>query len=219
MKVGSIVVVLGAFVLFLNACKKKEKEEVEPVRIQSVVPQSVIDDLRSRGMAINEGRKPPRLDLSVRVSPYELLDPYGPEDSFQKGEIAWDYFYKFYNQTDRQDITFDYSSDGTDEGSGQGAFIIGEDNQFTIFAEVTGVSYGIAHKTVVIVSGILDGTSIKNFQYAFLLTEKDEVGDTFLMPVNKSRIWIDADFVSESVANARPLPPTAAKKGTLLDMR
>jgi hypothetical protein len=56
------------------------KKEGEIVRIQSIVPQAVIDKLKTQGMSINEGNEPPRIDMAIRVSPYELVEPYGPSD-------------------------------------------------------------------------------------------------------------------------------------------
>ena len=57
------------------------KKEGEIVRIQSIVPQTVIDKLRTQGMSINERNEPPRIDMAIRVSPCELVEPYGPSDA------------------------------------------------------------------------------------------------------------------------------------------
>ncbi len=189
-------------VALLDSCKPKE---ADPVRIQSVVSQDIIDQLESRGMRIHQGNHPPKLDLSVIIAPFELLAPFGEEDTWQKGKIIGDYFYKFYGQTNSQEITYDYYQEGKNsEGKGEGAFIIGADNRFTIFSEEIGTSYGIPNKKVTIISGVLEGSEIKNFQYAFVLTEKTGDDDNSnLMPVGKSRIWIDKDGLSESISNFR----------------
>lgn len=184
------------------------------------MPQEIIDDLKSKGMRINEGNRPPRLELSVQVSPMELLVPYGEDDGYKKGEVIPDNFYKFYGQTDNQEITYDFSQENTREGIGEGAFIIGADNRFTIFSEEESVSRDIPNKTVAIISGRLDGNTIKDFQYAFVLTEKTgDEEDYELMPVGKSRIWIDGDGVSEPTSGLRVSPGNGIRSGTPASVR
>ncbi len=202
-KSSILFLAVAVFISSLQSCKPKEGDP-DAVRIQNVVPQEIINELKSKGMRINEGNRPPKLDLSVRVSPMALLVPYGEEDGYEKGKIIPDNFYKFYGQTANQEITYDAHQSEVYDGSGEGAFIIGANNRFTIFSEEEAVSFGIPIKTVAIISGILDGSTIKDFQYAFVLTEKDgDEGNYKLMPVSKSRIWIDSDGISESTSSSR----------------
>ena len=205
---------IALFLFSFASCKKKEEEIV---RIQSVIPQDIIDNLQSRGMAINSGSKPPKLDFAIEATPYELLEPYGSDDNYYKGEVIADYRYKFYGQTEKQEITYDYYNNGADKGAGQGAFIIGAGNKFTIFSEDIGKLSGISYKTATIISGEISGNTIKNFQYAFVLKEKDgDERNVTMMPVNKSRIWIDGDFISESISNFRLSGKENVKTGSML---
>lgn len=207
---------LAALFSTFQSCKPKD-DAPEPVRIQNVVSQEIINELKSRGMQINEGNRPPKLDLSVRVSPMKLLVPYGEDDNYEKGKVIPDNFYKFYGQTDSQEITYDFyqENQGTD-GAGEGAFIIGSDNRFTIFSEEKGISSrDIPFKTVAITSGVLDGKTIKDFQHAFVLTDKtgDEKNE-YLMPVGKSRIWIDGDGISEPFSGSRTSAAIETRSGS-----
>lgn len=213
-KSSVLVLAIAAFCSSLQSCKPKGNDP-DPVRIQNVVSQEIIDDLKSRGMRINEGNRPPTLNLSVRVSPMELLTPYGEEDGWRKGKIISDNFYKFYGQMANQEITYDFHQANVQEGTGSGAFIIGSDNKFTIFSIEEVLSEGIANKTVAIISGTLEGNTIKDFQYAFLLTEKaGDEDNVVLMPVGKSRIWIDGDGISEPFSGSRISAATGTRSGS-----
>ncbi|SEI49711.1 hypothetical protein SAMN05216327_10237 [Dyadobacter sp. SG02] len=185
-----------SFAIGFTGCKK----DGDVVRIQKVVPQKIIDDLKSRGMIINEGTKPPTLDDAYFMSPYELLSPFGPDDDFEVGDEASDYYYKFYGQNEKNEVLYDYmSAQGGDHGEAQGAFIAGDGKKFTIFSEETSVSSGIPNKSVTIISGELTSKGIRNFQYAFVIKEKDgDDDDEVLVAVNKGRVWIDGDYISET---------------------
>ena len=207
------------FVLAFEGCKKKKEEEI--VKIQNIVPQTIIDNLTNKGMSINQGAKPPTLNLAIRVSPYKLLAPYGDEDSYKTGRIIDDYFYKFYGQSASQEITYDFYNNGrSDKGTGQGAFIVGSGNKFTIFSEDIGVGQSIPYKTVSVISGELAGNTIKNFQFAFVIKEKTgDNNNSALIPVEKGRIWIDGDAVSESISNFRVSAVVNGKSETVLSIQ
>lgn len=211
------IIMLAVAIFFLGTLESCKKDE-DVVRIQNIVPQSIIDDLSNKGMIINQGNKPPHLELIVRASPYTLVAPYGVNDGWEKGQVISDYFYKFYGQTDKQDITYDFkNSTENDQGIGTGAFVVGSGNKFTIFSEDQGVADNVAYKTVTIISGELNGTNIKNFQYAFVIKEKTgDESNKVLIPVGTGRLWEDGDFVSESKSNFRIAATEKAGKGTIL---
>lgn len=115
-----------------------------------------------------------------------------------------DNFYKFYGQTDAQEISHDYHNRASDKGVGQGAFIVGSGYSFTIFAKNEAVSSGIPNKLVTVMSGQLEGNSIKDFQYSLVIIEKTgDDNNSVLIPVNAGRIWKDGDGISESIDNFR----------------
>ena len=106
------------------ACSKKSDDPTVgfTAKIQNIVPTTIINDLRSRGMTINEGQVPPKLNGAFLISPFELLSPYGTDDNYQKGKIINDYKYQFHDQTDAGDIKYDFTNNSSDVGKGQGAF-------------------------------------------------------------------------------------------------
>jgi hypothetical protein len=188
-----------------QSCRPDDKNP-ETIEIQSVIRQEILDELKSKGMKINEGHRPPQLDISVIVSPFKLAAPYG-EGDWEKGHIISDQVYTFYGQGNKQTITYDSrrSQSTSAETIGSGAFIIGEDNRFTIFSEEKGTSLdNIPFTSVAVISGMLDGTTIKDFQHAFVITDKTgDEEDKLVMPIGKSRIWADADGISESFKKGR----------------
>lgn len=171
--------------------------------IQNVVPKAVLDSLIAKGVVINRGDTPPKLDFAIVVSPFELLSRYGPNDGYEVGRVIPDNFYRFFDQTQDNSIKYEYySGNGTGSGTGVGSFIAGEGNSFTIFAEVRGVAGSEDYTSLNVVSGKLQNGGIADFQEAFILTYKSKSGEeSRLIPVNTGRVWIDGDFISERYDN------------------
>ncbi|MCX6214609.1 hypothetical protein [Spirosoma sp.] len=193
----------------LTSCQKETVVADDPTRgfsadIRKIVPDAIINDLRSRGMVINEGKVPPKLNGTFRASPYTLLSPYGSDDSFEAGDVINDYVYKFYGQNTTNAISYDYTNYSSDTGTGKGAFVAGNGTLFTIFSEDTGIARGVPYKTVSIISGEVTAGGIRNFQYAFVVKEKTgDAGDQTLIPVNTGRIWLDGDKLATTDAGGR----------------
>lgn len=201
-------VILLTAVMVLNSCKNREEDPTVGFseEIQKIVPQSIVNDLRAKGMTINEGKVPPTIKGAFRANPYELLSPYGPEDGWAKGKIITAYRLSFSEQTaDGKQIKIDYKSEGgTDAGSGLGAFISGHGNKFTIFSEAKGRSQNVDYTNLIVISGEVTSQGIVDFQYSFYLTKKSEgPGTGVLIPVNTGRIWIDNDKLAEKISNYR----------------
>lgn len=189
-----------SFTVIVSSCSKKDPEPEFSEAIQNIIPESVIDDLRSKGMQLNSGKTPPNIEGIYIVNPLKLLTPYGPEDNWQTGKIIADMTYRFYNQTADQKITYDSKSGGgTASSIGKGALIAGNGTEFTIFSEEFEThSNGITATMVAVISGEMTAQGIKNLQYAFLLTSKTgDDNDSYLMPVNKSRIWYDGNQIAD----------------------
>ena len=196
--------ILSVFFLLslLGSCRREVTIDLDKgfsSQIQQIVPQPIIDSLRKKGMVINEGLIPPQLAGIYLAQTYKLLSAYGPEDSYKVGKIINPYYYRFYGQTAANDITYDFTNNGSDKGNGQGAFVSGNGAKFTIFSQDVGVSSTIPYKTLTVVSGELTDKGIKDFQYAFVMKEKTgDDSNTKLIPVGKSRIWIDGDGLAET---------------------
>jgi hypothetical protein len=207
-----LLAVVGLFALFTTSCQPK-KVDTDPAKglsdkIQSIVPKAVLDDMRTKGLVINEGSQPPQLDGIFIASPYTLLSPYGSEDSWQPGRVIDDYKFKFYDQAG-DDVKLDIKQ-SNETATGLGSFVSGFGNKFTIFAQTKGVQSGIENTQLSVVSGELSATGIINFQYAFTITAKN--GDTrneTLIPVGKARVWEDGNQVANKTTMFRMAAPDA----------
>ena len=170
--------------------------ELSP-EIQNIIADSLVVQLEEKGMAIHKGNKPPHAEGIFLVSPFKLLSNFGPGDSYENGRIVSDYLFKIYDQVGDK-AKLDFKSDGAgDIAEGGGSFISGFGNKFTLFAESAGTTRNISYTTVSILTGEITESGVDNLQYGFVMTSKK--GDPFnltMMPVGKSRVYIDEDKVS-----------------------
>jgi hypothetical protein len=200
----SISFIFGLSIL-LGSCSdsKKSATPTYSAKIQKIVPDSIIKSLTAKGMNLNPGANPPSVVGIYLASPYTLLANYGPEDGWKSGKVIPDYRYKLYEQKG-DEVKIDYKNTGTDTGSGIGGFLSGSDKKFSLFAELSGTASGIPYKHLTVISGEIEGSGIKNFQYAFVM--KDKTGDesnSILIATGKSRIWIDGDSLASKVETFR----------------
>lgn len=194
-----------ALVLALTGCKKSEEAPGLSAKIQNIVPEAALNDMKAKGLTINEGNTPPNIEGIFETNPYILLAPYGPEDGYVKGRVIPNNRFRFSNQNaDEVQLELKQLGSSTNTGSGTASFLAGTGNKFTLFGQIVGNSNNIPTKTLTVISGEITPTGIKDFQYALLLTEK--TGDTNnanLIPVNKSRVWIDGDGLASKVGTFR----------------
>lgn len=194
---------LGVFI-FAMACSKKET--VDPnigfsTQIKNIVPQTIIDDLKTRGMTINEGTVPPKIEGIFLSSPHTLEAPYGTDDTYSKGYVFSDLIMKFSNQKDDGSVTIETKNAGT-TANGLGGFISGNGNKFSIFAELKYVSGSVTATQIRVFSGEITSNGIKDFYTTLLIKEKnDPSGD--LIPVGKSRILKDGDGLASTTSSFR----------------
>jgi hypothetical protein len=170
--------------------------------IQKFVPQAILDDVKAKGMKINEGKIPPSLNGAFVVEPMELLSPFSEKDPWKKGKVIEPYYIQFRDyDTNKNTVLLDYNNLVDDQGKGLGAYVAGSGRKFTIFAEAKGVASGITYTTLLVISGELTETGeIKDYEMATYLKEKSETVDLRLIPVNQGRIWFDNDKLSKKTA-------------------
>lgn len=189
----------------LTGCKKKDEVPGLSAKIQNIVPEAVLSDLKDKGIVVNEGNTPPNVEGVFKASPFILLAPYGTEDGYKKDRVISDYSFKFSGQNG-DDVKLDFKQTGASslEGSGITSFLAGSGNKFTLFGEITGTSLGVAYKQLAVLSGEVTPTGIKDFQYAFVFTSKDgDTSNSILIPVGKSRVWIDGDGLADKTGTFR----------------
>lgn len=222
----SFVFIFGIVLSGLTGCKKNAVDPTKGLsaKIQSIVPQATLDDMKAKGFVINEGSQPPNVEGIFEASPYKLLAPYGPEDGWKKDRVISDYRFRFSSQNG-DDIKLDLKAlSASDASSGVSSFLAGNGNKFTLFGEQSGTASGIPYKSLTVISGEITSTGIRDFQYAFVFTSKNgDASNSQLIPVGKSRVWIDGDALAGKVGSFRlGAPETAPVKqaaGSAVDAR
>ncbi|MBS1781696.1 MAG: hypothetical protein JSS78_01385 [Bacteroidetes bacterium] len=206
-----------AIVVTMGSCKKKESNDNGlSSDINNIISQVIINDLQGRGMTINKGNTPPTISGVFLVSPFTLQNTYDG-DLWTVGKVISDYKYRFYDQSGAN-IKMDYKGVSvSDNAVGMGSFLSGSDNKFTLFAQSTGTASGVNYKNVSIISGEFTAAGIKNFQYAFVLTQKDgDESNSILMPVGKSRIWRDGDALAVPSSSFKMISSNGAPFGLMM---
>ena len=151
--------------LLAAGCKNKDVA-ADPskglsAKIQGIVPQAVLDDLKTKGLAINEGSQPPQLAGIFIASPYTLLSPYGSGDGWAKGKVISDYKFRFYDQVG-DEVKLDFKQ-SNETATGLGSYVSGFGNKFTIFAQTKGTQSGIDNTQLSVISGELSDAGVIGF--------------------------------------------------------
>ena len=194
-----------------------DDEEQVDQRINIVINAELLEKVKGY-MTIYDGVNPPNVEGTFRLDPYVYI--YSSDGVFEAGHKILPYVIKFSNQ-DMTNNTLDYNGKhiGNDTyQNGEGVFISGSGNNFTVFFNTVGESNGIATKHAVIMSGTITAEGIKNLRRAFVMLEKGPDPDEMLMDVGTFRIFRDEDELCEPMewpATARSL--RAAESSILVE--
>lgn len=201
-------------ILLVTSCKKDEPNDNGlSDKINAIVSQDIINDLQMRGMTIHTGSDPVNIESIVIASPFTLTSRFGTEDTYPLGHVIPDYKFRFYAQN-ADELKVEFKSANSGSGQSYTSFVAGSGNKFSLFTQISGVENGISYKNVSIISGEKTYEGIKDFQYAFVLTEKSGDEDDYkLMPVGKGRIWYDSDHMADATSVYRLFNNSA--KGTM----
>lgn len=168
----------------------------EDERIEQVVP----DDIRQKMepyIPIYDGTNPPNVEGCYFIDPYEAV--YCEDNGYAPGERVSSYYIKLTNQSRENTIDMEQCSSNFGSYSiGEGAFISGEGNNFTIFFNMIGTTHGIYTRQATLLSGTKATGGIKNLRYAFVLVEKGDDPENKLMKEGVFRVFQDKDGMSYS---------------------
>jgi hypothetical protein len=183
---------------------------VIPFGAYGYISNSQLRTLASLGLPINDGRDPPDITGTYLADSLVLLDSnfddfYSPGDPFADMEI------QFYSQASDGTVLVSYDQSGLEWGTGIGAFISGEGNDFTVYAQITGTSSdGIDFEDAMVFSGTLTPSGIANFAYGLLLTDKSYDPYDYLIDVGDARVFDENDGLAANWAPAS-IHPAAGK--------
>lgn len=174
--------------------------ENEDPRLDDVVPQDMREKM-SDYMPFYGGINPPDIQGCFLVKPNTTV--YCEGGHFKPGQVIDSYAHTFLNQ-DFISNTIDLVKndiDGDDNSTGEGAFISGSENHFTIFFNTIGVSNGIQNKTALLISGIKTDEGIQDLYYGFVMVDKGPDPSGKLMNVGEFRVFKDGDGISVPYTN------------------
>ena len=166
-------------------------------RIDHVIPPDIRDQMDPY-ITIYDGNNPPNIEGEFIISPSELT--YNSVGDYPVGHVFADTYIKFLNQ-DMHANTLDYrEKQASSTQTGEGAFISGEGNNFSVFFNTDGIGhysdYDISYKTALIISGTKDTNGIHNLQYAFVLVDKSDDPKPYIISVGDFRVIKDGDGYS-----------------------
>ncbi|MDH6356648.1 hypothetical protein [Parabacteroides sp. PF5-9] len=194
------VFVMLCSVLFITACGSDNDtpslEEQEQTLYDTYVTAEMESAIAKLDMTVNRGINPPKIEGYYRMEGIFLATTNSAEKKYLGSRFNTDYKFNFYNQSELSVDLLGYEvirdTDELDsEHRGQGTFICGEGDKFSIFMEERHFSDGYTAISLTILSGevVRNGgsiTGIKNLKYAFIM--KDRGGDTSLIQVGQGRI-------------------------------
>lgn len=175
-------------------------------QITDLVPQTVIDEMKRQGMPIYGGDTPPLLarpstgggatgSSAYLIRPFELLSSNVPNDV--PGKIFDEYRATFYEQ-DNENLTLKFNyTNGNEQGTGLGSFVVGAGNKFSVFVEVNATAQGQRVRFIQVISGVLGTNRIEDLHAAnFVLDDYGDPMDIFI-GIGQGRVFQDKDGVSE----------------------
>lgn len=194
---------------FLEIDGKKEYSdetyEFEVKRINKVVPEWLLEMMEPY-IPIYEGDNPPMVEGTYLLSPQKLF--YDSSKQYSSGKIFADNYLFFTDQDEVEDtinfVGFEVNNNGDiiSEKYGEGAFISGEGNDFSIFFNTAGEHYfndGYSYSNeALIVSGTKTSTGIRDIYYAFAMVDKYDPYN-HLMPIGAFRVFKDGDGMTEYI--------------------
>lgn len=178
-----------------------------PEVIEAVIPDEYLD-LIGDYIPIHKGVNPPNVEGTYFISPDVLA--YDSDDDFSVGYQFADNYVQFYDQTSDNTISMKATQLLGDLLVGEGMFISGEGNDFTIyFNSYSTHEDGSWLVEAEVISGTINGNTIENFTQAFIILDDYDVNGKY-MDTGDYRVLEDGDGISEQTT--WPLDATRAPK-------
>jgi hypothetical protein len=202
MKSIKLTIALIQMITFMSSCKKDVKEvdsDGLTNDITTLVPQSVLNEMKSMGLKINGGNTPPVLSQSFTASPFIMTASNIADDQSSIGSQFTDFRFTF-TDFNAKDLTLklNYNTGGSDAGNGIGCYVVGSNNEFTIFASlVNSNSNNEKAQIVMVLSGTYTSNGISNLQNAaFMINNYGNPNGTYIAN-GKGRVFVDGDKFTE----------------------
>lgn len=208
------VMLLSFLTISITSCSSDDDdpetlEEKEERLYNEYVSEEMEANLLAMGLKINRGINPPNIEGYYLFRP-ERIATTVPNDGLAN---YIDYYKQYHGQKDMNVSLLGYQQNATKKSKyvGDGAFICGEGNKFSIFfteegeGEDKGISYKSKHLTVFSGELVKDTdnqiTGIKNCQHVFYMVDNGGATE-ILIPNNTGRLFLDKGGITKVIPKA-----------------
>lgn len=182
--------------------------------ISYVIPEEILDKLDDH-ITINYGVNPPNIEGGYLIDPFECV--YCEDEGnggYNPGDIVTSHNILFHDQS-MSARTINFSEVSVNQASyslGNGAFISGEGDDFTVFFSTEGESRNIPVKEALVISGTKTDSGIANLEYAFVMVDKGDDPEHILMEKGVFRVFKDGDSMAYNAEWPYDVMPRLAPK-------
>jgi hypothetical protein len=197
-RIWKILVLAAATTLALASCY------IIPFGAFGYISNAQLRTLDDLGLPVNEGKTPPDIEGTYLCDSLEL---YGTNiaDDFPLGTGFANMVITFYNQGYDGSVLVSYTQ-GSESGSGLGAFVSGSGSDFSVYAQITGTSSGIDFEDAMVFSGTMSAGGIQDFMYGFIMTDKGSDPYDDLIEVGDARVFEEWDSLAANYYAASKVP-------------
>lgn len=217
-----IMAMLAMSIVFISCEDDDEEDDSTELNedgltqdITDLVPQDILTEMEDLGMQINGGDNPPTLENTYLGSPF-ILQSSNIESDWEG--MTFPDFYATFEDQNNENLTIQYSyQNGGESGSGLGGFIVGENNEFSVFVEVTSENYlGEQASNVQVISGTLGDNEITDLQVALFMIDNNGNPSGVWIENGQGRIIYDEDGTSEIIETTKSGSESNLKKEGML---
>ncbi|WP_196894041.1 hypothetical protein [Aureivirga marina] len=205
-KIAKIAIVLT--VLFNVSCSNDddndETQYIGPFNgsvdsVENIYTPETVQALNNLDFTIYTGNTPPSVEGTFEVSPMMLINSTVPGDVIPT--FFPNYVFTLTNQNNN-DLTIDFEGqhlDGSQQDSGDGTYISGQGNNFTVYLNLTSLIGQYPAQTAFVISGQKTTEGIANLQIAALMVDNGGNIEDEYIPNNTGRVLVDFDELAEEI--------------------
>ena len=165
--------------------------------IEDFYNSDIVDALLALGFDINTGNNPPNIEGSYLVSSAVLQNSSVPGDT--NGTVFPNLLMNFNNQ-EGELLTIDFDgSSGVEIYNGDGSFISGDNNEFSVFLKIIAERSGQTAETTFAISGVITNEGISDVQVAVLMIDDEGDPGGIFIENNTGRVLFDGDGLAERI--------------------
>lgn len=156
-------------------------------------------------ITIYDGNNPPNIEGIYVIDPMEVV--YDMTGNYQPGEKQFAMVYFEISNQNTTTNTLDYREQEVingvvgSESKGEGAFISGEGNNFSVYFNTTGVThldaYDVTSTHALVISGTKTNDGIRDLRYSFVMVDKGDDPEGMIINKGDFRVFKDGDNWAE----------------------